>query len=204
LSIRNGNGLTTDAASYELREENGGLAFDLKITLRNATRHPIHIVNCHGIPTPTLEKLVDDAWVTYWTGVTPLCLSPPIGAGRGESYTRELRLWGALPGRNQAPAWAGPDVPVTYHLVLHGLAFNYDATRWLRRARAGGGPHVSVRAHRVVEKLAERDEGRPGWTERPSIVVRRAPCPFRRDPSGGTRRARRGTHSRTGLTPCAR
>jgi hypothetical protein len=138
LNIRNGNGLTTDAASYELREENGGLAFDLTITLRNATRQPIHIVNCHGILTPTLEKLVDDAWVTYWTGVTPLCLSPPIVVGRGESYTRELRLWGALPGRNEAPAWAGGDVPGTYRLVLHGLVFNYD------EARQGFGEPVPV------------------------------------------------------------
>lgn len=121
--------VTTDATSYVLREQGGGLAFDIGITIRNPTSRRMYIVNCHQIIAPSLRKQVGEEWVTWWSGVTPLCLSSPIIIEAGASYQRTLTIWGALPDRNAAPAWEGYDVPGTYRLVLHQLVHAYDHDR---------------------------------------------------------------------------
>jgi hypothetical protein len=118
-------GINTDADVYDLREQWMGLGFDLEITLRNTAEQPLYIVNCNGALAPSLQKLVDGRWEVWWSGVSQLCLSQPIVIAPGDSLTRKMNIWGAMPGRNAAPAWASADVAGTYRLRLHNLVYNY-------------------------------------------------------------------------------
>jgi hypothetical protein len=121
--------IMTDAGDYVVRQQASGMAVDIVIRFQNQSTSRMYIVNCHSILAPVLEKRVGEDWVPYWRGITPLCLSSPIVVRPGASIERELRIWGALPGTNQAPQWESADVEGTYRIVLGSVVYRYDDRR---------------------------------------------------------------------------
>jgi hypothetical protein len=119
--------LTTDAESYVLEPDGVGLGTVIGLSFTNPSNQPMYIVNCHGGLNTTLEKRVNGEWVRYWSPALLMCLSPPIVVGPGETLTRSLAIWGALPGNNVEPAWASADVEGTYRMELGSLVWNYSA-----------------------------------------------------------------------------
>lgn len=117
--------IRTSATSYTLHATGGGYGVDIPIRFHNVTGRTLYIVNCHSILVPVLEKRVGDAWQPWWSGVTPLCLSPPIVIRPGEVLERTLPVWGALPGRNTMPAWEDQQIEGTYRIVMTSVVFNY-------------------------------------------------------------------------------
>jgi hypothetical protein len=117
--------IQTDADSYTLREQGGGLATEIDIRFENRTGRTIYVVNCHGSLAPVLEKRVGNEWVPYWRPAQLMCLSPPIEIRAGEVITPTIRVWGAMPNTNQGPTWTSSDVEGTYRLVLGALVHDY-------------------------------------------------------------------------------
>ncbi|TVP46736.1 MAG: hypothetical protein EA350_06475 [Gemmatimonadales bacterium] len=122
-----GSWLTTDASSYVLESDGVGLRTVIGLSFTNPSSQPMYIVNCRGGLNTTLEKRVNGEWVHYWSPALLMCLSPPIVVEPGETLTRSLSIWGALPGSNAGPAWASADVEGTYRMVLGSLVWNYSA-----------------------------------------------------------------------------
>jgi hypothetical protein len=120
-----GSTLSTDASSYVLEPDGVGLRTVIGLSFTNPSNQPMYIVNCHGGLNTTLEKRVNGEWVPYWSPALLMCLSPPIVIEPGETLTRSLAIWGALPGSNAGPAWASADVEGTYRMVLGSLVWNY-------------------------------------------------------------------------------
>jgi hypothetical protein len=119
------SGLRTDATSYVLKPDWVGLKTVIGIRFTNSSPQTMYIVNCRGGLGTRLEKRVNGTWVPYWSPVLMMCLSEPILVKSGETLTRDVPVWGALPGNNTVPEWASADVEGTYRMVLGNVVWNY-------------------------------------------------------------------------------
>jgi hypothetical protein len=123
--FEDGSGLRTNATSYVLEPDWVGLKTVIGIRFTNPSPQTMYIVNCRGGLGTTLEKRVNGAWVPYWAPVLMMCLSEPIIVKPGETLTRDVPVWGALPGNNAGPEWASANVEGTYRMVLGNVVWNY-------------------------------------------------------------------------------
>jgi hypothetical protein len=115
----------TDSLGYTMRTDNG-VTGDIGVSLTNRTTGPLYIVNCSGSTALALEKRVDGRWLSAWSAVSQLCLSPPIIVPVGGTYRTRVYIHGAPPETGTRPQWLGGDVAGEYRLVWQQVLSSYD------------------------------------------------------------------------------
>lgn len=130
LDMQDGGFLQTDTTHYQAELQTGSLqvvTFDIPFTITNAKDEPIYMVGCKQAPAPDLQKNVNGEWVTAYSPIHLMCLSPPFIVEPFETFHDTLRVYGALPGQNTAPTF-DTDIDGTYRLVqnLHTDPDSFD------------------------------------------------------------------------------
>lgn len=111
--------LQTDAEAYEAHLTAHGLELDpIAFTLTNERAQAIYIPGCPGPNPPSLQKLVEGAWVPAWSPVVTLCLGPSVRVGAGRTYRDTVWVTAGLPSNNVYPKFETLPVEGTYRLVL--------------------------------------------------------------------------------------
>jgi hypothetical protein len=134
-----GVALTTDAAEYTVRLENGMYSASIGYTYMNRSGRAVSATHCHTPPPPILEKSVGSEWVRAYDPVQLLCISiPHFQIGPGQTYRGTLHFSASEPGRNVFPVLKVDEIPGTYRL------------RRILRA----GPDPEARAAPTVEAIS--------------------------------------------------
>ena len=118
--------IQTDAAAYQLEAGPSGYATGIGFVFTNPRQAPVYVVNCGGNAPPGLEKFVDGQWISAWSAIVPLCLSPPIVIAAGQVYHGHLQLFAGYPANNVYPKFDTPQIPGEYRLVWYGVLTSYD------------------------------------------------------------------------------
>lgn len=84
--------MTTSATEYVVRRTGVGFQVTIPYTYRNRTGAAVHLVNCGGNVSPSVERKVGDRFERWWDPVMPECLSRPIVIAPGAMYTDSLRM----------------------------------------------------------------------------------------------------------------
>ncbi|MEP0545717.1 MAG: hypothetical protein ABJF88_02185 [Rhodothermales bacterium] len=109
----------TDAGRYEARRTGYGLELDpIAFTFTNARSRAVYVPGCPGPNPPSLQKLVNGAWVEAWSPVVTQCLGPSVRVGAGQAYRDTLHVLAGLPSDNLYPKFETLPVEGTYRLVL--------------------------------------------------------------------------------------
>lgn len=82
----------------------------------NTTDNTVYFIGCNQPSAPQLQKYRDGKWVTVYSPIENLCLSPPWEIAPGETYRDTYQVYGYLPGYNAAPTFDAP-IPGRYRLV---------------------------------------------------------------------------------------
>lgn len=118
--------LQTDRLAYQLqRDSRDNLRVEIPFTYHNRTGKTVYLVNCHGDVPPSLQKWQEGEWVTAWSPVVLLCLSPPIQVAPDAVYEDTLRVFSARQGSNAAPQFQVPATDGTYRLLWHVPVHDY-------------------------------------------------------------------------------
>lgn len=107
-NFEEGGFLQTDTTYYQAEIQSGNrdvVRLDIPFTITNAKDEPIYMLGCGRAPAPLLQKNVGGEWVTAYSPVELMCLSPPFIIEPGETFYDTLRVHGALPGQNTEPTF---------------------------------------------------------------------------------------------------
>lgn len=118
FSAEKGGLLQTDSEIYEAEiVQNGkhGVRFDIPYTVTNTTGEAIYMIGCMRPAAPVLQKRSGEAWVTAYSPVELLCLSPPFILEPGEQHQDTLKVYGVFPGQSTYPEFL-TDVEGEYRL----------------------------------------------------------------------------------------
>lgn len=118
--------LQTDRPTYDLLSDGRWLRAEIPYTFTNRTGAPVYLANCRGGFALRLEREEGDGWVTAWSPILLMCLSPPIVIDDGVEFVDTLVVSGALPGENAAPAFDVEDPSGTYRIVWEAALSSYD------------------------------------------------------------------------------
>lgn len=118
FAAEEGGLLQTNSEIYEAEIfQNGqqGVRFDIPYTVKNTTGEAIYMIGCKRPAAPVLQKKTGEEWVSAYSPVELLCLSPPFILKPGEQYRDTLQVYGVFPGQNTYPEFL-TDVEGTYRL----------------------------------------------------------------------------------------
>lgn len=118
---------TAESEFQVIRHELGGMEVVIPYSYTNRTGSKVLLANCNGGVSPSLERKWEGKWVTAWTPVVLLCLSPPIEIQRGETYRDTLHVVAAAFGSKGRPQFAFEDIEGTYRL-------RWDPAYWERNS----------------------------------------------------------------------
>jgi hypothetical protein len=118
--------IRTDSSRYTLERRPTGWQADIAIEYTNPTDATISLLNCNGAFSLRLEKYDAGEWVTAWQPALPMCLSPPIEIGPGETFSRTLEVFGADPHSQVFPQFQVEEIDGTYRLVIDSAYHEYD------------------------------------------------------------------------------
>ncbi len=121
--------LRTEHLEYELRHTESGFEGEIAFAYTNRTGETVSLINCRGNVPPSLEKREGDGWVTAWTPVTLMCLSPPVVIEPDATFTDTLRIVAGRPSGDVRPRFQVAEVEGTYRLVWHWAVHDYDPDR---------------------------------------------------------------------------
>jgi hypothetical protein len=120
----------TDQARYTLSQDSAGLAVNIPFTYVNQIGRTIYVANCNQIEQITLEKrAASEQWIPAWSGIYPLCLSPPLVIPHGSTRSGVMDVSAGAPGSNLHPQFQVSEFEGTYRLVWHDLYWSYDPNR---------------------------------------------------------------------------
>jgi hypothetical protein len=128
-----------DAVAAEVQEDGVAtwLSFDLPVTITNAGRDPVSVVDC----ARTVEQPAPSGWRTVWR---PVCLAlntvPDMVIPPGEARDVTFRIGASLTG-SVSPRWEADAVGGTYRLRLGLMSVGGD----------GAVPMVASNAFVVAE-----------------------------------------------------
>lgn len=118
FSAVEGGLLQTDSEIYKAEIfQNGrdGVRFDIPYTVTNTTGEAVYMIGCKRPAAPVLQKKSGEEWVTAYSPIEQLCLSPPFILEPGEQHRDTLQVYGVFPGQNAAPEFL-TDVEGKYRL----------------------------------------------------------------------------------------
>ena len=110
--------LQTDAELYQAELfQNGrpGIRFDIPYKVTNTTEVAVYMIGCRQPSAPVLQKRSGEEWVTAYSPVEQLCLSPPFIVEPGDQRRDTLQVYGFFPGQNIFPEFQ-TDIDGTYRL----------------------------------------------------------------------------------------
>lgn len=112
------------------------VSFDLPVTITNAGRDPVSVVDCaHTVEQPALS-----GWRTVWRPVCALHTEPAMVIPAGEARTVTYRIGGSLTG-SVSPRWEADAVGGTYRLRIGLMPMGHD----------GAVPMIASNSFVVVE-----------------------------------------------------
>lgn len=111
---------------YVLEAGATGWRGELAFTYYNVTDRTLSLANCRGGFAYRLEKWTDEGWVTAWSPVLLMCLSPPIRIPPGRSHEHVATVFSGFPDSNSYPRFQVDEIDGTYRVVIDGVFWNYD------------------------------------------------------------------------------
>lgn len=118
--------IVTDSSAYTLTSQDGGVGVTIPYVFTNQTGGPVYVENCNGEFSQVLQRWSGSAWVTAWSPALLDCQSAPIVINAGESFSTQLRVWGAPQGSTTGPQWDVADPSGWYRLVWGDVLSSYD------------------------------------------------------------------------------
>ncbi|MCC5905127.1 MAG: hypothetical protein JJU13_02895 [Balneolaceae bacterium] len=113
-----GGMLHTDAEIYEaeiFQDDRQGVRFNIPYTVTNTSEKAVYMIGCRQPSAPVLQKSTGEEWVSAFSPVEQLCLSPPFILEPGEQRGDTLQVYGFFPGQNTYPEFL-TDIEGTYRL----------------------------------------------------------------------------------------
>jgi len=111
--------LRTDQLTYHakiLHNPRSAVQLTIETEYTNTTENTVYFMGCHHPSAPQLQKYQEGKWVTVYSPIENLCLSPPWDIAPGETYRETYQVYGYLPGHNAAPTFDA-SIPGRYRLV---------------------------------------------------------------------------------------
>jgi hypothetical protein len=119
-------GLRTDQSAYALERRRTSWEADIPYEFVNRTGDTVYLTNCRGDFGLRLEKWHEGEWVTAWTPVQLMCLSPPLEIGPGATFADTVHVIAGLPGSNVMPKLEVEEVDGAYRLVWLAGSHDYN------------------------------------------------------------------------------
>lgn len=108
--------LRTEGLEFQLIHTSGRIEVSIPYSYTNRTGSKVLLANCHGDVSPSLEMKRGEDWVTAWTPIHLLCLSPPIQIKQGAEYRDTLLVYAHPFGSNVHPQFDFEDIEGIYRL----------------------------------------------------------------------------------------
>jgi hypothetical protein len=122
--------IRTSASEYTLVRHSHGLQVQIPFVFTNRTGGTVYVVNCNGATSLELQRWQNGAWVTVWTPVLAMCLSPPITIARGAEHRSGVHVWAGDRGSNTYPQFTMDEIAGEYRIRWGGVYSDYDSNRY--------------------------------------------------------------------------
>ncbi|MGH7477611.1 MAG: hypothetical protein ACRELD_15190 [Longimicrobiales bacterium] len=114
-----GPAMGTDSAVYHARLDERTIRVTIGFRYTNRTDGPVYVGRCRFDHPPSLQKLVEGAWVTAYSPVVLMCWEPPTVIARGATYDGVLHVVMGRAGTNIHPKVEVPPLAGTYRLFWY-------------------------------------------------------------------------------------